>query len=73
MIDYMCQEKKEEDSADASIRQLENYIKNTKERLITAVRKNKDSKMINRTPTRKRKWKEKQLYEYFKLQTSEIL
>ena len=51
-------------------RQFEDYIKKNQESLFTATRNNS---RINRTTiTRKQKWEEKQLYEYFKRQTSEI-
>ena len=54
---------------DTSIRQLENYMK----RLITATRHYTNCTRINRTIiTRKQIWEEKQLYRYFKRQTSEI-
>ena len=47
-----------EDSKDASIRGLENRMKKSKERLITAGNNNTDN--INRTTiTRKQKWEEK--------------
>ena len=61
-----------EDSVDASIWGLEDNIKKSKERLITATIKNTDNIKINRTTiTRKQKWEEKQLYGYFKRQTNE--
>ena len=60
----MCQEKKEEeDSVDASIRRLEDYIEKCRERLITITRNNTDNRT---TITRKQKWEEKQLYGHFK-------
>ena len=73
----MYQEKKEEedieDSVDTSIRHLEDYIKKSQERLITATKKMINNTRFNRTTiTRKQKWEEKQLYVYFKRQTSEI-
>ena len=55
-IDYICQEieggrehARFEDSVDASIHGLGDYIKNSKERQISATRKSIDSKIINRT------------------------
>ena len=75
----MCQGKKSErgrasiqDGVNASIQRLEDYIKMRGGRLITATRNNIDNTSINRTKiTRKEKWKEKQLYRYFKWQISE--
>ena len=62
-----------EDSVDASIRRLEDYIKMSKERLITAANNSTDNIGVNKTIiTRKQKWEEKQLYGYFKQQTDEI-
>ena len=62
-----------EDDVDATIQQLEDYIKKCGGRLITATRNNTDNTRINiRKITRKQKWEEKQLYWYFKRQTSEI-
>ena len=56
-----------EDSVDTSIRWLEDYIKKSKERLITATRNNPNNVRIKRTTiTRNLKWEEKQLYGYFK-------
>ena len=55
-------------SVDASIQGLENYIKMSKERLITVTRSSTDNIKINRTSISwKQKRKEKQLYGYFKL------
>ena len=52
-----------EDSVDASIQRLEDYIEKHGERLITATRNNTDNTRTNRTTiTRNQKWKEKQLY-----------
>ena len=49
-----------EDSVDASIQRVENYIEKNGERLIIAIRKNTDSTRTNRTTiTRKQKWKVK--------------
>ena len=58
-----------EDSVDASIRRLEDYIRKSKERLIPATRNNTNNPKINGTIiTRKQKWEEKQPYIYFKRQ-----
>ncbi len=55
-----------EDSVDASIRQLEDYIEKHEGGLITAIRNDTDNTMDNRmTITRKQKWEE-QLYRRFK-------
>ena len=52
-----------EDSVDASIQQLEDYIQNHDGRLIRAIRKDNDNTMDNRiTITRKQKLEGKQLY-----------
>ena len=62
-----------QDSVDASIKRLEDYIKKRRRRLITYTRNNTENTRINRTTiTRKQKWEEKQLYGYFKRQTSKI-
>ena len=62
-----------QDNVDASIRRFEDLIKKTRGRLITATGNNTDNTGINWTTiTRKQKWEEKQLYGYFKRQTSEI-
>ena len=62
-----------EDSVDTSITRLADYVKNSKERLITEIWNDPNNTGINRaTITRKQKWEEKQLYGYFKWQTSEI-
>ena len=51
-----------EDSVDASIQRLEDYIGKHEGGLITAIRNNTDNTMDNRmTITRKQKWEEKQL------------
>ena len=56
-----------QDSADAFIQQLEDYIKKHGDKLITATRNNTDITSINGTKiTRKQKWEEKQLYRHFK-------
>ena len=54
------------DSVDPSIWRLEDYIKKRKERLITASSNSNGDIRANRTMSRKQKWKEKQLYGYFK-------
>ena len=62
-----------EDSINELIQRLKDYIKKRRGRLITAIRNNTDNTSINQTKiTRKQKWKEKQLYGYFKRQTSKI-
>ena len=56
-----------EDSVDASIRRLKDYIQKHDGGLITATRNNTDNTMDNRmTITRKQKWEGKQLYGRFK-------
>ena len=61
-----------QDSVDASIKRLKDYGKHG-ETLITATRNNTDNTSINRTEkNRKQTWEEKQLYRYFKRQTSDI-
>ena len=56
-----------EDSVDASIQRLEDFIENPGGRLIVATRNNTDNTRTNRmTITRKQKWEEKQLYGRFK-------
>ncbi len=56
-----------EDSVDASIQRLEDYIEKHEGGLITATRNNTDNTMTNRmTITRKQKWEGKQLYGHFK-------
>ena len=55
-----------EDSVNASIQRLEDYIGNHEQGLITAIRNNTDNTTDNRmTITRKEKWEEKQLYGRF--------
>ena len=52
-----------EDSVDASIQRLKDYIEKHRERLITATRKDTGNTKTNRmTITRKQKWEDKQLY-----------
>ena len=56
-----------EDSVDASIQRLEDYIQKHNGGLITAIRKDTENTMDNRmTITRKQKWEGKQLYGRFK-------
>ena len=56
-----------EDSVDASIQRLEDYIEKHEGELITLVRNEKDNTMDNRmTINRKQKLEEKQLYRRFK-------
>ena len=63
-----------ENSVDASIQWLENYIQKRGERLVTPTRNNTDNTRTNRTTiTRKQKWEEKQLCERFKRLISNIL
>ena len=56
-----------EDSVDASIQPLEDYIEKHEGGLITAIRNDTDNTMDNTmTITMKQKWKEKHLYGHFK-------
>ena len=56
-----------EDSVDASIQRLEDYIEKHDGGLITATRNETENTMDNRmTITRKQKWEGKQLYGQFK-------
>ena len=56
-----------EDSVDASIQRLEDYIEKHERGLITALRNNTDNTIDNRmTIIREQKWEEKQLYGHFK-------
>ena len=56
-----------EDSVDASIQRLEDYIEKHERELITAIRNDTDNTIDNKmTTTRKQKWEEKQLYGRFK-------
>ena len=61
-----------EDSIDASVQRLKDYIQRRGGRLITVTRNNIDDTRISRTITRKQKWEEKQLYRRFKRLTSDI-
>ena len=47
-----------EDSVDASIQRLKDYIETHERGLITAIRKDSDNMMDNRMTTRKQKWEE---------------
>ena len=56
-----------EDSVDASIKRLEDYIEKHERGLITAIRNNTDNTIDNRmTRTRKQKWEEKPHFGRFK-------
>ena len=56
-----------EDSVDASIQRLEDYIEKHERGLITTIRNDTDNTIDDRmTTTRKQKWDEKQLYGRFK-------
>ena len=56
-----------EDTVDASIQRLENYIEKHERGLITTIRVDTDNTINERmTTTRKQKWEEKQLYGRFK-------
>ena len=58
-----------EDTDDALIQKLKDYIKKCWRRLITVTRTNTDNTSINRTKIiRKLKWEEKQMYGHFKQQ-----
>ena len=56
-----------EDSVDASMQQLEDYVENYEGGLITAIKNDTQNSMTTRMAiTRKQKWEEKWLYGYFK-------
>ena len=56
-----------EDSVDALIQHLEDYIEKHEQALITAIRNDTDNTIDERmTTTRKQKWEGKQLYGHFK-------
>ena len=56
-----------EDSIDASIQRLEDFIEKHERGLITAIRNDTDNTIDDRmTTTRKQKWEKKQLYRRFK-------
>ncbi len=62
-----------EESVDASIQRLEDYIEKRGGKLIAATRNNtSDTKTNGTTITRKQKWEEKQLYGRFKRLASDI-
>ena len=62
-----------EDSVDASLQWLKDYIEKHRGRLIIVTRNNTDYITINITEiTRKQKWEEKQLYGLFKQLTNSI-
>ena len=62
-----------EDSVDASIRRLEDYLGKHEGGLLTPIRNNTDNTMDNRMAiTRKLKWEEKQLYGRFKRRINNI-
>ena len=62
-----------EDSVDASIQQLEDYIQKHEGGLITATRNDTENTVNNRmTITRKQKWEVKQLYGRFKRRINNI-
>ena len=63
-----------EDSVDASIQRLKDYVQKYDGRLITAIRNDTDNTMDNRmTITKKQKWGGKQLYVRFKRLINNIL
>ena len=55
-----------EDSVDASIQRLEDYIEKHERGLITTIRNDTDNTIDDKMTTRKQKWEEKQLYGSFK-------
>ena len=56
-----------EDSVDAPIQRLEDYLEKHERGLITAIRSDTDNTIDDRmTITRKQKWEEKQIYGRFK-------
>ena len=55
-----------EDTVDASIQRLEDYIEKHERLLITTIRVDTDSTINERMTTRKQKWEGKQLYDRFK-------
>ena len=63
-----------DDSVDASIQRLEDYIEKHERGLITAIRNDTDNTIDDRmTTTRKQKWKKNQLYGRFKRLINNIL
>ena len=81
LTDSMCQEERWErkvasieDSVEASLKRLENYITIRRGILIAATRNNCDVRRISRTEiTRKQEREEKPLYAYFNQQTIHTL
>ena len=76
-IDYMHQEKKEEeDLPEYKITLMHRYIriyKNVQRKTFTATKNITDNMRINRRKiTRKQKWEEKQLYGHFRRQTNKF-
>ena len=74
-VDRLCVSRKEggrelastEDSVDASIQRLEDYIEKPERGLMTTIRNDMENTTDDRmTTTRKQKWEEKQLYGRFK-------
>ena len=62
-----------EESVDASIQRLEDYIEKHGGRIIAGTRNNtNDARISGTTITRKQKWEEKQPYGRFKRLTSDI-
>ena len=61
-----------EDSIDASIQQLVDYLHKSGGKLITATRNNGYNMRTNRVTNRKQKWEEKQLYGRFRRLISDI-
>ena len=62
-----------EDTDDASIQRLEDYIEKHERGLITTIRNDTDNTIDDRmTTTRKQKWEGKQLYGRFKRQINNI-
>ena len=62
-----------EDSIDASIQRLEDFIEKHEGGLITAIKNDTDNTVTNRmTITRKQKWVEKQFYGRFKRLINDI-
>ena len=62
-----------EDTMDASIQRLEDYIEKHERGLITTIRVDTDNTINERmTTTRKQKWEGKQLYDRFKRQINNI-
>ena len=62
-----------EDSVNASIKRLEDYIRKSGGRLISATRNSTDNTWTNKPKiNRKQKWEEKQLYGRFKRRISNI-